>query len=115
VKRNWFKQGSYIEIFEVFHGGDYEECLLLAYKNPVRTSQGTHYVSVTEHSRLILRKIYGFHGGGYEECLLLTYKKKVRTSQETHYVSVTEQSRLILRKVYGSSRRWLRIIPSSGM
>jgi hypothetical protein len=29
-----------------FHGGDYEECRLLGYKNPVRTSQETlrlHY------------------------------------------------------------------------
>jgi hypothetical protein len=25
-----------------FHGGDYEECLLLGYKNAIRTSQGTH-------------------------------------------------------------------------
>jgi hypothetical protein len=37
-----------------FHGGDYEECRLLKYKNPVRTSQETHYVSATEISRLIL-------------------------------------------------------------
>jgi hypothetical protein len=31
-----------------FHGGNYEECRLLGYKNPVRTSQVTHYVSATE-------------------------------------------------------------------
>jgi hypothetical protein len=62
-----------------FHGGDYEECRLLGY-NPVRTSQGTHHVSATEPSRLILRKIYGFHGGDYEECRLLGYNP-VRTSQ----------------------------------
>jgi hypothetical protein len=24
------------------HGGDYEECRLVGYKNPVRTSQETH-------------------------------------------------------------------------
>jgi hypothetical protein len=42
--------------FEVFHGGDYEECRLLVYKTPVRTSQETHY-SATELSRLMLRKI----------------------------------------------------------
>jgi hypothetical protein len=50
-----------------FHGGDYEECRLLGYKNPVRTSQETHYVSATEPSPLMLCKIWGFHGGDYEE------------------------------------------------
>jgi hypothetical protein len=40
-----------------FHGGHYEECRLLGYKNPVRTSQETHYVSATESSRLTLGKI----------------------------------------------------------
>jgi hypothetical protein len=35
-----------------FHGGDYEECRLLGYKNPVGTSQETHYVSATESNRL---------------------------------------------------------------
>jgi hypothetical protein len=30
-----------------FHGGDYEEWCLLGYKNPVHTSQETHYVSAT--------------------------------------------------------------------
>jgi hypothetical protein len=40
-----------------FHGGDYEECHLLGHKNPVLTSQVTHYVSATEPSRLKLRKI----------------------------------------------------------
>jgi hypothetical protein len=28
-----------------FHGGDYKECRLLEYKNPVRTSQEINYVS----------------------------------------------------------------------
>jgi hypothetical protein len=55
-----------------FHGGDYEECRLLGYKNPVHTSQETHYVSTTESSRLMLCKIWGFHGGDYEECLHYT-------------------------------------------
>jgi hypothetical protein len=35
----------------------HEECRLLGYKNPVRTSQETHYFSATESSRLILCKI----------------------------------------------------------
>jgi hypothetical protein len=34
-----------------------EECRLLGYKTPVRTSQETHYLSVTESSRLMLCKI----------------------------------------------------------
>jgi hypothetical protein len=40
----------------VFHGGDYEECLL-GYKNPVRTLQETHYVSATEPNQLMLCRI----------------------------------------------------------
>jgi hypothetical protein len=84
-----------------FHGGDYEECRLLRYKNPVCTSQETHYVSATESSRLMLCKIWGFHGGDYEECRLLGYKNPVRTSQETHYVSVTESNQLMLCKIWG--------------
>jgi hypothetical protein len=35
----------------------YEECRLLGYKNPVRTSQETHYFSTTESSQLMLCKI----------------------------------------------------------
>jgi hypothetical protein len=30
-----------------FHGGDYEECRLLGYKIPVRSSRETHYISAT--------------------------------------------------------------------
>jgi hypothetical protein len=48
-----------------------EECRLLGYKTPVRTSQETHYFSATESSQLMLRTIRGFHGGDYEECRLL--------------------------------------------
>jgi hypothetical protein len=54
-----------------FHGGDYEQCRLLGYKNPVRTPQETHCVSATEPSRLMLCKIWGFQGSHYEECRLL--------------------------------------------
>jgi hypothetical protein len=43
--------------FEFFCGGDYEEYRLLGYKNRVRTSQETHYVSATELSKLMLCKI----------------------------------------------------------
>jgi hypothetical protein len=84
-----------------FHGGVYEECRLLGYKNPVRTSQETHYVSVTECSRLMIYEIWGFHSGDYEECRLLGYKNPVHTSQETHYFSATELSQLMLCKIWG--------------
>jgi hypothetical protein len=41
------------ERFEVFTAV-YEECRLLGYKNPVHTSQVTHYFSATESNRLML-------------------------------------------------------------
>jgi hypothetical protein len=84
-----------------FHGRDYEECRLLGYKNPVRTSQETHYVSASESSKLMLCKIWGFHGSDYEECRLLVYKTPFRTSQETHNFSTTELSQLMLCKIWG--------------
>jgi hypothetical protein len=52
-------------------GGHYEECRLLGYINPVRTSQETHYISTTESSRLMLCKIWGFHCCDCEEWRLL--------------------------------------------
>jgi hypothetical protein len=54
-----------------FHGGDYEECRVLGYKNPVRTSQERHYVAVAEPSQLMQCNVWGFHGGDYEEFRLL--------------------------------------------
>jgi hypothetical protein len=84
-----------------FHGSGYEECRLLGYKNPVRTSQETHYVSTTEPSQLMLCKICGFHGGDYEESRLLGYKTPVCTSQGTDFVSTTEPSQLMLFKIWG--------------
>jgi alpha-N-acetylglucosamine transferase len=54
-----------------FHGSDYEKFHLLGYKNPVRTSQETYYISTTQPSQLMLCKISCFHGGVYEECCLL--------------------------------------------
>jgi hypothetical protein len=82
-----------------FYGSDYEECRLLGYRNPDRTSQETHYFSATESSQLMLCKIGGFHGDDYEECRILGYKIPVRTSQEIHYVSATDLSRLMLCKI----------------
>jgi hypothetical protein len=83
------------------HDGNYEECRLLRYINPVRTSQETHYFSATEPSQLMLCKISGFYDSDYEECRLLGYKNPVRTSQETHYVSATDPSQLMLCKIWG--------------
>jgi hypothetical protein len=84
-----------------FWGGEYEECRLLGYNNPVRTSQETQYVSATESSRLMLYKIWDFYGGDYEEYRFLGYKNPVHTSQETYYFSVTQPRRLMLRKIWG--------------
>jgi hypothetical protein len=84
-----------------FHGADYEECCLLGYKNPVHTSQETHYLSATDPNRLMICKIWGFHGADYEEWCLLGYKNPVLTSQETHYVSATEPKRLMLCTIWG--------------
>jgi hypothetical protein len=108
-------------------GGDHEDCLLLGYKNPIRTSQETHYVCTTELSLLMLCQIWGFYGGDYEECLLLGYKYPVRISQETHYICATKSSRLMLCKIWSfhgddykeflRSVRWLlvtaSVVPSS--
>jgi hypothetical protein len=49
----------------------HKECRLQGYKNPVRTSQMTHYISTTKSSQLMLCKIWGFNGGDYEEFRLL--------------------------------------------
>jgi hypothetical protein len=59
-----------------FNCGEYEECRLLAYKNPVRTSQESQYVFTTEPSRLMLCKIWVFHGGDYEKCRFLDIKNE---------------------------------------
>jgi hypothetical protein len=77
------------------------ECRLLGYKNPVHTSQETHYFSATESIRLMLCKVLGFHGRDYDECRLLGYKNPVHTSQETYYFSATESIRLMLCKILG--------------
>jgi hypothetical protein len=83
------------------HGGHYEECRLLGYKNPARTSQETNYVSAIELSKSMLCKNWGLRGGDYDECRLLGHKNPVRTSQETHYVSATEPNRSVLCKICG--------------
>jgi hypothetical protein len=68
-----------------FHWGDYEECLHLDTKIPVRSSHETLNVSATEPSRLMIRKISGFHSGDNEEyrplggCSLHVLQKHVST------------------------------------
>jgi hypothetical protein len=61
---------SYIR-FEDFTAMTMKTAAFLGYKNPIRTSQETHYVSDAGSSRLMLCKIWGFHGGDYEEFRLL--------------------------------------------
>jgi hypothetical protein len=56
-----------------FHVRDYEGRRLVTYRNPVRSSQETHYVSATKPSRLMLCKIQGLHGRDYEDGRLLGY------------------------------------------
>jgi hypothetical protein len=52
-----FSNFTYLSNIWSFHGGGYEECSLLGYKNPVRTSPETHYFSATDPILLILCKI----------------------------------------------------------
>jgi hypothetical protein len=82
------------------HGGDNEEYRLLGFEVAVVISQGTHYISATEPSRLMVCQSLGFHGDDYEEYIFLGYKMPVRTSQETQYISTTVLSRLMLRKIW---------------
>jgi hypothetical protein len=56
-----------------FQGCDYEECCLLGYKIPVRTSQEI-YITSTELSRLMLCKIWEFHGGDCENAVFWDVK-----------------------------------------
>jgi hypothetical protein len=58
VKLMWITEAHLNKFLYVrLEVSDYEECRLLGYKNPVRTSQETYYVSTTESSHLMLRKI----------------------------------------------------------
>jgi hypothetical protein len=98
-----------------FHSGDYEECRLLGFKNPVRTSQETHYVSATESSQLMLCKIWCFHGGNYEECRLLGYK-----NPSSYFTGDTLRLRYRAEPVNAMqdlrfSLQWLWRMASSGM
>jgi hypothetical protein len=95
-----------------FHGGDYEECRLLGYRNPVRTSQEIYYISATEPSRLMLFKIWGFHGGDSEECRLLgcnTVWTLVRTDVlKEHFASIVGVKGISeLRKRLAATSNWI--------
>jgi hypothetical protein len=76
-----------------FHGGYYEECRLLEYESPLHTSQGTHYISHTEPSRLLQCTFWFFHGGDYEECLILL-RTDVSEECNTSIISVKRISEL---------------------
>jgi hypothetical protein len=52
IKKKYLEDSVRTVKFKVF-----EECRLLGYKNPVLTSQETHYVSVTKQSPFLLCKI----------------------------------------------------------
>jgi hypothetical protein len=55
-KRGEFYRYNFLNISTGdFHGCGYEECRLLGYKNPVRTSHETGYLSATEFSRMLLK------------------------------------------------------------
>jgi hypothetical protein len=53
---NWWRNPTICKI-SGFHGGEYEECRLLGYKNPVHTSHETYYFCATEPSRLMQCKL----------------------------------------------------------
>jgi hypothetical protein len=69
----------------------------IIYKNPVRTSRETHYVSATKPSRLMLfRETFARTIQNTQIHFQIIYNNPVRTSQETHYVSATKLTRLML-------------------
>jgi hypothetical protein len=105
MPRDSYLLGSYVAISKEriqckisCHGRNYEECRLLGCRNPVRTSQETHYVSATESSPLMQCNISVFHGVDYEESRLLGYRNPVRTPQETLRFHYSAQ-RLMLYKI----------------
>jgi hypothetical protein len=77
----------------------------MLYKNPVCTSQETHYVSTTKPNRLMLFgetvAVYCENHTDHTDTLCVQnaefwYVNPVRTSKETHYVSTTKPNRLML-------------------
>jgi hypothetical protein len=68
------------------------------YKNSVRTSQETHYVSATKPNRLGLfgETVAVYYENHTEHTDTLWAECTVCTSQETYYVSTTKPNRLML-------------------
>jgi predicted Zn-dependent protease with MMP-like domain len=64
----------------------------MVYKNSVRTSQETHYVSATKPNRLMLfTETVAVYCENHTE-----HTDPVRAAQKTHYVSATKPNRLML-------------------
>jgi hypothetical protein len=110
----WPSRFFFVKIWG-FHGGDYEyeECCLLGYKNPVRTSQETHYVSATESNRLILCRISVFHGGTYGESRFLGCDSValVRTDvSEVRITSFIRVKRIELGTTLTITSKWSTLI-----
>jgi hypothetical protein len=94
------------------HGGGYEECLL-GHKNPVRTSQETHYVSAKKLRRLMPCKIWGFHGGDYKGCHRL-WRDWADVSEEC-IASIIRVKRFGELRTAFFSLRWLLVIATSSL
>jgi hypothetical protein len=94
-----------------FHGGSYEECRPLGYKNPVRTSQQTHYFSAIEHSWLMLCKFEVFKAVTMKNVVLWDIKSQFLPHRK-HYFSATEPSPLVLCTNWFPRRQLWRIPPS---
>jgi hypothetical protein len=74
--------------------------LIRVYNTSIRTSQETHYVSVTMPNRLMLfgkQSLFTVRTiRDTQTHFQIIHKNSVRTSQETHYVSATKPKRLML-------------------
>jgi hypothetical protein len=94
------------------HGGDCEQCRLLGYKNIVRTSQETHYLSATESSQLMLCKFSAFHDGDYKNALLLRRVALVGTEVSkkisASIIKVTRIDKLVTTVAVTSNRSTVR-------
>jgi hypothetical protein len=90
-----------------FHGDDYEECRLLGYKNPVRTSQETYASTVCYGSSFTFLYVDDIRTSQetyastvcYGSSFTFLYADDVRTSQETYASTVC----------YGSSVTFLSV------
>jgi hypothetical protein len=98
------------------HGSDYEDCRPLGYKNPVRTSQETNYVSATKTSLLTLCQIWGFQGGAMRNVVFWDIRTQF-VPHRKNYVSATKPRRLMLCKnlgFHGGDYEESRLVGSCG-